>query len=190
MNSEQKNSMLLPSIQLQSGQYFDFNLPFESEYTIEDIARALSRICRFGGHTNRFYSVAQHSVLVSSIVPEAIKIPALMHDAAEAFVGDVPSPLKALLPDYRKLEKRVERGLRYKFNLPIELAPEIKEADLIMLATERRDLMPSPDDGPEWEILRNVEPDPGPIEPWHPEKAFDNFITEYKYLKSLQTVSG
>lgn len=176
---------LLPSIQLQSGEYFDFTAPFDSEYTITDIARALSRICRFGGHTSEFYSVAQHCVLAATLAPPRLKMQALMHDAAEAFVGDMPTPLKALLPEYKKLEQRVERGLRQKFDLPPVLDERIKEIDLIMLATERRDFMPAPDNGPEWEILRGVEPDGKTIEPWNSEQAMAVFLTDYYYYQTL-----
>ncbi len=63
-----------------------------------------------------------------------------MHDAAEAYCRDIPAPLKALLPDYREIEKRTDQLIRFKFGLPLEEASVVKYADLTMLATERRDL--------------------------------------------------
>lgn len=115
--------------------------PQPEDICIDDIAHALSKICRFGGHTKEFYSVAQHSVIVSNIVPPHLALTGLMHDATEAYIGDVVRPLKYSLPDYIQIEQRLWEVIAERFNLPSVLPPEIKHADNRALVTERRDLL-------------------------------------------------
>ncbi len=128
-------------IRVRSGRIFDFNNIEENNPSILDIAKSLSNICRYTGHTDKHYSVAQHSVIVSHIVRPEIAMQGLMHDISEAYLGDVSSPLKQLLKDYKKIEKRVEKFLFGYFGLPYPMDKEVKEADLIALVTEQRDLM-------------------------------------------------
>lgn len=130
------------NILTHSGRYFDFNNPEGFEYVPEDIAHALSHLCRFTGHVSTFYSVAQHSVHVADLVPNEFKREALLHDRTEAFLTDISSPLKRMLPDYKRLEHRVEEASAHAFGLPFPLSPIVKDADGVMLMTECRDLMP------------------------------------------------
>lgn len=135
----------------------------------QDIAQALSRIPRFNGHTRQFYSVAQHCVLASQLVPAEDALAALLHDATEAYIGDMISPLKALLPAYRLIEQRVWVAIAKRFGVDTVMPNSVKQADLQLLATERRDLLPeSPQ---EWPCLEGVEPLTDPIEPWSPQLA-------------------
>ena len=167
-------------ILLRSGQYFDLLKPDPLQVDIADIAHALGNLCRFTGHTRTFYSVAQHSVFVSRIVPPEFALEALMHDAHEAYVADVAAPLKSLIPDYRRMERRVATAVRQAFLLPIELSEVVCRADLVALATERRDLMPN--DARQWPILAGVEPDPLPLSPDSPGWSTDAFLARFQEL--------
>ena len=131
-----------PTILTKDGSYFNFQTPWESTIDIGSIAHALSHICRFTGHTRQFYSVAQHSYMTSMIVPPQFALQALLHDAAEAYIGDVASPLKQMLPEYKRIEHEVEEAVLQHFGITLPLDASIKRADLVMLATEARDLLP------------------------------------------------
>lgn len=145
-----------PTILTASGRTFNLVKPDPDTICIGDIAHALSHLCRFTGHCRAFYSVAEHSYLSSYAVPHKNALEALLHDAAEAYIGDVSSPLKSLLPDYRAIEHRVEAAIRLRFGLPEFPSECIKAADLAMLGAERRDLMPRHPDN--WTLLDGIEP--------------------------------
>jgi len=130
-----------PTIMLRSGATLDLRDPSSSSFTIDDIAHGLSLICRYSGQCTTFYSVAEHSLLVSY---EAVghEYAALLHDAAEAFVGDLTRPLKQILPEYKRIETVVERAICERFGISFPLPIEIKNADLRVLAAEQQQIMP------------------------------------------------
>lgn len=161
-----------PSVQVASGAYLDLLDPDPAVLSIDDIACALSKLCRYTGHCREFYSVAQHSVLCAAHAPADEIWNALMHDAAEAIVNDISRPLKQLLPDYRVVEKRIEKVVFSRFG--VTMSPEVKRVDLEALATERRDLMP--DTGEAWGVIDGVDPWPEAIDPWLPDKACRTFL--------------
>lgn len=163
-----------------SGIYFNFDQPGWAKIEIEDIAHALSNICRFTGHSSKFYSVAQHSVAVSLVIEPRYALYGLLHDAAEAFIGDVSSPLKSLLPDYKEIEFRVEKAILSRFGLAYPMPLEVKRADLIMLSTEQRDLLPPHDD--EWEVIKNVKALSEKIIPLEPSEAKKLFLQRFYEL--------
>jgi 5'-deoxynucleotidase YfbR-like HD superfamily hydrolase len=171
-----------PSILITSGNYFDFLDLKNNKYNIYDIANALSKLCRFNGHVDRFYSVAQHSVFVSAMVPKHLALAALFHDASEAFLGDMTRPLKELFPEYKALEKQVQTHIYKKFSCRHTQDPLIHLADLKALATEKRDLQSWDDEI--WPVLKDIEPHNEEIIPLAPDDACNLFLERYTYLRN------
>lgn len=104
---------------------------------IEDIAHALSFIPRFTGHLREHYSVAEHSIHVSNFCSKQHKLQGLLHDSTEAYLCDVATPFKSQMSEYQRLEDDLWNAITLKFNVPYELSQQVKEADRIMLMTER-----------------------------------------------------
>lgn len=177
---ENKVGVVGATITLYGGGYFDFIEPARSVIRIEDIARGLSNTCRFGGQANYgdgFYSVAQHSVIVSMLVEPEHAFAALMHDAAEAYIGDMVGPLKQLCPDFKAIEKRVEAVIFAWAGLSLPMHPSIKHADLRALRTEQRDLTSG--SGDDWSGLNDYEPWAQTIAPLPPTGAYLLFMDRY-----------
>lgn len=163
-------------IALRSGSYFDFENPDSSEYTIEDIAHGLSNLCRFSGQVEPFYSVAEHSVLASWLLPPPLALQGLMHDAPEFVIGDMVTPLSRLLPDYRALKARIERSVWARYGLPATLSPEVKAVDAQLLATEKVQAMGNRD---RWKCLEGVEPARVRLNFWTPAEAKGRFLQRF-----------
>lgn len=132
-------------IETFSGERLYLAKPRPNEICIEDIAHALSLLCRYGGHCIEFYSVAEHSVRVSKELPKEYQLAGLLHDAAEAYVGDVTRSLKRLLPEYIDIEHSIQHVIDAKYGIKYTVAmmDAVKETDDILIATEGRDLMPN-----------------------------------------------
>ncbi|MGB6213678.1 phosphohydrolase [Pseudomonas mandelii] len=126
-----------------SGRQFDLLAPTAAMISPHDIAHALANLCRFNGHTREHYSVAQHSLIVCDLAPEKHQLSALIHDATEAYLGDMTRPLKALMPEYRNAEQRVWITICDRFNIPQVLPESVIRAYMVALATERRDNTPA-----------------------------------------------
>lgn len=128
---------------LTSGKrFYPFKEYLVDSIDIHDIAHALSNLCRFNGHCSRFYSVAEHSILCSYHVKgDENRLTALLHDATEAYVGDMIRPIKKFLPDFEDLEDRIWRAVALKFTLPFEMPDAVHVADNSVLMAEARDLL-------------------------------------------------
>lgn len=123
------------------GQFWPLD-PRAEEVELTDIAHQLAKICRFGGATEAFYSVAEHSLRVADLVPPELRLQALLHDAAEAYCGDVVRPLKRNLVGFDAVEARIARVIGERFGVDlVALHPLVKQADNEMLAVEFRDLL-------------------------------------------------
>lgn len=124
-------------IRTYSGHYLNVFEPDPAKIDIHDIAHALAHQCRFAGHTKRHYSVAQHSVWVSRCVlaPEN-ELAALLHDASEAYLCDIPKPIKLRMPDYNKIEATLMEAIAAKFGFKWPLDPEVVQYDKVALEYE------------------------------------------------------
>lgn len=177
-----------PEILLSNGRYYNFRHPDPAVVTIEVIAHSLSHMCRFSGHVSRFYSVAEHCWRCSFIGPVEEALERLMHDAAESLVVDMPTPLKRMagMDAYREADHTAERVIARRFGLTYPWPESVKTADLVMLATEKRDLMPKPiDDQTPWGILEGVTPLANVNLASHsgrPETWKSKFITRFTHL--------
>lgn len=133
-------------IQTYNGHAFYPKTGKVTSIDLEDVAHSLSNLCRFSGHCREFYSVAEHSVLVSRIAADLWPTDkntiwaALLHDATEAYVGDLTSPIKSLLPEFSNIENVVAEDIARKFKIEWDTSTlsKVKIADMIALATEAR----------------------------------------------------
>jgi hypothetical protein len=172
-----------PYFRTYTGKWVHIRDPHPDEIDVQDIAHALSQTCRFFGHTDGFYSVAQHSVLVSQQVPASDALWGLLHDGAEAYLGDLARPLKRApeMQWYRSLEERFLLCFAQKFGLPPDLPYSVLRADAMLLATEFRDVT-TVDHDYDWIVGEcGVAPlDSGfLIHPWPSAVAEDRFLKRF-----------
>ena len=166
-----------PTIMLASGKLFDFLDPHGSDFDIDDIAHGLAHVCRYAGQCRAFYSVAEHSMLVADTVGE-FGYEALLHDAAEAFIGDVTRPFKQLLPDYKRIEATIEDAIIRRFGLDRRSKGPVKHADLRVLAAEQAQVMaPGCAD---WAVEAGIEPAPVVVKHLEPVAAKRAFLSRYE----------
>lgn len=173
-----------PSITTRSGRQVSLLNPQPGQIDIGDIAQGLAYQCRFNGQTSRFYSIAQHSLMVASILPDHLKLAGLLHDSAEAYVGDVVQPLKLLLPEYQAIEHRFARAIGIRLGVNLEHDEEVKQADLVALATEKRDLLPR--ERCQWEVLEGIKPINRLTLPMNPEQAMESFLNTFFALREAR----
>jgi hypothetical protein len=175
-----------PYLQTDSGRWVNPFDPAPEQLDAGDIARALANQCRFGGHCRVFYSVAQHSVIVSELVEQRggdaeNAVAALMHDATEAYLGDMPHPLKHRSPlgaAFKAAEAQLEHAIRARVRIKPDV-PEIQRADRALLATERRAFSA---ETWHWPELEGVEPLDLELTAWPPDEAARVFAERYAEL--------
>lgn len=170
-------------IRLLSGNLFDYSDPDAGIVTIEDIANALSNICRFAGHIPYFYSVAQHAYNVSMIVPPEYALAGLLHDTSEAFTNDIPTPLKHAVPMFKDLERKIEASMGRRFGFDYPLHTSVKYADSQMLGLEKIHIK---GDHSHWDVLDGIdfecERENVVLESWTPGYAGYMFLKRYQEL--------
>lgn len=185
--------MMPNTIQLFTGGYFNFVQPNPEDVKVEDIAGALSKTCRFGGHIKRFYSVAEHAINCSlsamkngATLEQGFAI--LHHDDTETYMGDMVKPLKNIMPEFARIEKIVERVIGEKLGIDFDKHHDIiKQFDIQMLFAEKRELFDQQD---EW----FNEPEEIYVE-MHtnglsPDRAYNEFLYLHYQLEGLMGVGG
>jgi uncharacterized protein len=171
-------------IRTVTGRKIYFDRLDKMEYDIEDIAHALALRVRWSGHVKYFYSIAQHSVMVSYLVRPENQMAALLHDASEAYLPDFPSPLKWYLADkgidfLKSMEGQIDATIAKQYGFKYPRDPEVKAADIMMLATEHAQLMPL---GGERQYMRT--PLTEPLSCWHWEKAKSIFLSRFDTISA------
>jgi 5'-deoxynucleotidase YfbR-like HD superfamily hydrolase len=172
-------------MQTYTGRKFWPMDPRPEDFDIEDIAHHLSNVCRYGGACRAFYSVAQHSVLVSQVIEYKAgaslheQLWGLLHDASEAYLGDMVRPLKRSMPQYREAEHQVMAAIAERFGLDLREPAIVKQADTILLSTERRDLL---NHELPWNADELVDPLPFIIIPDSPFEAKERFLERFAEL--------
>lgn len=163
-----------------TGRGFDPINPRVEDVDVEDIAHALAHNCRFNGHASRFYSVAEHSLHVSSLVPPEHALAGLLHDASEAYISDLSTPVKQHIHQYRLIEDNLQMAIALALGFSPRMDACVKRADLVMLATEKAQLMPH--HATPWPVLEGVYT-AGIILPcWSPQEAKREFLRMFHYL--------
>lgn len=176
------------TIRLRSGKYLDLRNPKPDQFDFADIAGGLSKICRFGGQIDRFYSVAEHSyhcavqAMHDGLDRESQRT-CLLHDAAEAFLGDIVKPLKIMLPDYAELETLMEDCIAIRFDLDTP-SYVVREIDQAMLIAERRALFTA--DNVEWIGEKDVRRLHVSFKCWSHHEAEEMFVARARDLGCLK----
>ncbi len=168
------------TIKVAAGHYVDLADPSPESIEIGTVAASLSKLCRFGCHCPRFYSVAEHCIHATALaVSEGFAGDALravfLHDAAEAYIGDVVKPLKVMLPDYAVVEQRMEKAVAESFGVDfVRWADTVKRFDRMMLKAEKLTLWP--DDREEWTGFAEIDHRQVRFQFWMPDDAEREFL--------------
>lgn len=170
---EKEENLFTPNcIRTYSDIYMNVFEPTLEMICIEDITHALSMQCRFGGHLSSFYSVAQHSLYCSYLIEDdKLKLAALLHDASEAYLLDIPRPIKNNLTNYKEIEHNLMLLIAEKYGFEYPLPKEVKEVDEIMLQIE-------------WDCLM-IKTKHWQLSTMEPYTAKEDFLSMFKYYTTL-----
>jgi len=181
------------TIKVSAGHYVDLLNPDPATIDVSSIAAALSKICRFGGHCPRFYSVAEHCVHATVLaMSESLHVThghrallsVFLHDAAEAYVGDMVKPLKLAVPQYVDIEQRIEAAIQQRFRIDfLEWHDVIKRYDRAMLKAEKTAMWPQ--DTAEWAEFSEIEHRSVSLQFWEPEAAEMQFLACARTLQLI-----
>jgi hypothetical protein len=164
-------------LQTYSGGCFFPIDPRPEDVHIEDIAHSLSHQCRYAGHCRDFYSIAEHCCHIYDAIEDEHKFAALMHDASEAYLVDVPRPVKPYLTNYKEIEARIEEVIFTKYGLPFPFHPRVKEFDNNIIVDEKEALMAPCDQ--EWYLIGLAKVG-AVIECWSPGRAEAEFLDRFR----------
>lgn len=167
-------------VQTQTGVPFFPAAPLASDIHIEDIAHSLSMQCRYNGHTDRFYSVAEHCFILSHTVSPENAQWALLHDAGEAYIGDMVYPLKQVIPEFTHIEATIMEAVCVKFGLVFNQPDQVTDHDRRIVIDERRSLMSNT--RTPWPALEGYDPLGVRVIGWTPHKAKVEFLGRYHRL--------
>lgn len=174
-------------IQTYTGRKFYPMDPLPSEICIEDIAHSLSNMCRYAGHCDRFYSVAEHCVLLSQAAEPIDKLWALLHDASEAYLVDVPSPIKPYIPGYRTWEARIMRCVATTFSLSREMPYTVDLLDKRIIKDEKAQNVGN---GPGKWINEELVPLGVTLQFWTPLEAEAQFLMAFDELRHSRRLAA
>lgn len=171
---------IAPWIQTYTGKRFWPLEPKAEDVDIIDIAHSLSLQCRYTGHCSQFYSISEHSIYVSQIVPKEMALWGLLHDSAEAYLSDVARPVKYQIPKYKEFEEEILKVIAQKYGLDYPIPDKVKEVDWAVLHTEKKQIMPNS----KYPWYLPVPPADIKIECWTPKRA------EKEFLKAFNKYGG
>ena len=183
----------------RSGIVWDVARPTVEMIHWPDVAESLAKQCRWNGHCKDFYSVAQHCVMVAKLMPSRLGLEGLLHDAHEAFLGDITRPVKVVLGDaLKRIERRLDETIYSAAGIGVPRAAarwNIKDADMVALATERRDIMAQPPAEVNFiPVEHEYRPHPDPIvpQPWEAAKRswLEHFKLFYAYHHGVEAAEN
>lgn len=186
--------------EMHSGVLFNLAQPVASEVSMQDVAHHLSNICRFNGGTDSFYSVAEHSIMVQACLAHRgastrLQMAGLLHDAHEAYVGDIITPVKKMLGKrYRDIVRNIDYAVCEKFGVTYDdlHAHEVWECDQIMLSVEAQYMMCSAGEGEPWNLMQVTRLEQSLLRPqrMNPSVAKERFLATYNKLLAKELKPG